>query len=209
MPSKRMKALSSAGRTAWAKATFTSKERELFCVNAFLFSCPIPGVSSSGKHVAALDLVDNGLASKVLKNLFGDLDPYCCYSNSEIRQVARRLIDLKLDGGKVPNGTSEFLIFSKSPNGVLKDHYGLFVDKEKKSLSAGDVRPYDSILVLDAVYRHLRNGLAHGSFVEVKRKCDGGFEPFLYLQDSNKNGQITARFYLSKKRLNLISDQMS
>lgn len=203
MTSNKLKALSSKNRSDWANSSFTSKDRELFCVNTFLYGCPIPGVSASGKPLQALSTVDNGLAAQTLANLFGDLDADHYFCNSELRQVAKQLIKLKFDGTKVPTGNKEFLIFSKSSFGVLKDHYGLFQEREKRSLRAEDARPYDSLLILDAVYRHLRNVLAHGSFTEVKRKSSIGkkLEPYLYLQDSNHKSQITARCFISKSRL--------
>lgn len=211
MTSNKLKALSSENRSEWANASFTSRERELFCVNTFLFGCPIPGVSAAGKTLPALSAADNGRASNLLQNLFNDLDNNNFYCNLELRQVAKRLIELKRDGAKVPSGNGEFLIFSKSPWGVLKDSYGLLQNRERKSLKAEDAKPYDNLLTLDAVYRHLRNGLAHGSFTEVRRKSsvNGKMEPFLYLQDTNAKGQITARFYLSKSRLDALANWLA
>lgn len=202
-----MKALSAAGRSEWANSSFLTREHEHFYVRSFLFGCPIPATTSSGKHLPALDAVDSGMAAQVLDKLFGDLGPSSYYCNLELRQVARHLIDTKHDRDKVPRGNHEFLIFSKSPYGVLKDHYGLFPDKERQGLSANDVKPYEHLLILDAVYRHLRNGLAHGSFIEVRRKVPNHNTPapYLYLQDINSHGQITARYYLSYKRVQLMA----
>lgn len=210
MTSNRLRALSSGNRSGWANAQFLSKERELFCVNTFLYGCPIPGVSAVGKRLPALSVADNGQAVQTLNALFGDLDEDCYYCNLELRQVAKQLIESKRDGTRVPSGSSEFLIFSKSPWGVLKDSYGLFKSREKKSLKAEDAKPYDGLLVPDAVYRHLRNGFAHGSFTEVRRKSGtkGKMEPYLYLQDTNSRGQITTRFHLSKSRLDSITGQL-
>lgn len=210
MVSKKMKALTAAGRSGWATSAFLSKEREHFCVNSFLFGCPIPSVSSSGKHLSALDLADNSKAAQTLRVIFGDLDPSAFFCNLELRQVAKHLIDIGSDGDRVPKGNSEFLVFSKSPYGVLKDQYSLFPDKEKLELTSSDAQPYGSLLVLDAVYRHLRNSLAHGSFTEVRRKVPNHEKPvpFLYLQDTNRYRQITARYFVSYERLQLMTEQL-
>lgn len=210
MASKKNKPLSSEGITNWADASFCSKARELFYVDNFIFGSPVPGASLVGRCLLALKTVDDGMAAQVLDDLFGDLDSDHFYSNFDSRQVAKKLSFLKLDGSEIPKGTAEFLVFCKSPRGILKDHYGLFQDKEKDKITVEDASPYVNLLILDAVYRHLRNGFAHGAFAEARRKTNSGKqEPFLYLQDANGLGNITARFYLSASRLDKLAKQLT
>lgn len=207
---QKMKALKADGRSDWASAKFTSKERWRLCIDGLLFGCPIPGTSAVGGKVVALSNADNGLAAQIISELSEDLGDAFYYS-SEARQVAKHLIDSNRAGNKVPNGGIEYAYFTKSRIGVLKDTYGLFPGREKKDLKAADAKPYDSVLVLDALYRHLRNGIAHGSFAEVLRKSSksGKREAYLCLQDVNGDGQITARFFLSQSRVDRIISLIS
>lgn len=203
---QKMKALSAAGRSGWVTAKFESKERKEFCVDNLLFGCPVPGVSAAGRKIPALERPDNSLAAQMLDDLLEGLGDNCYYSN-ELRQIAKRLIDSKRAGNNVPNNGIEFAYFTKSSYGILQDTYGLFPGKLKKEIVAADANPYSSILVLDALYRHLRNGIAHGSFTEVKRKSPvtGKREAYLYLQDTNGKGQITARLFFSHPRIERIA----
>ena len=203
MAKAKLKALSAQGRTGWANAHFQSKERELRCVRAFVFNCPVPGTSIAGGRIDALERVDNSMAKQALDSLFDSFPEDDFFCHTELRQVAKTLIKSNRDEGKVPKGGTEFAVFAKSPVGVLKDSYGLYSDRERKSLKVEDLKPYSDLLTLDAVYRHIRNAFAHGLFTEVRRKSSitSRVETFLYLQDNNSKGQISARFFLSYVRM--------
>lgn len=203
---RKLKALNSKGRSDWANSKFDSKDHELFCFRKLVLGCPIPGVAANGNSIRALDATDDAAALEVLNSIFdGMLDSYYC--SLELRQIAKKLISTEHDTNYVPKGGKEFACFSKSPAGVLKDCYGLFCDIEKKRISAEDAKPFSNILILDALYRHLRNGLAHGSFTVVKRKSPklGRLVSYIYLQDVNKEGHITARLFLSYGRIEKIA----
>ncbi len=208
MGGKKIKALTACGRSDWVKSRTENKERTLFLFNNLLAGCPVPKASAVGKILPALDSVDNSLASNCLQSLFSDLDEDRFYVNYELRGVAKYLINNGLADGNIPSSNMEFLAFAKTPIGMLKDGYGLFPDKNKKSIANSDAKPYDAILTLDGLYRHLRNSIAHGQFAEVKRKSasSGKRQPFLYFQDTNAKGQISARMFLSYERIRLIGE---
>lgn len=208
MGGKKIKALTSCGRSDWVNSRTENKERTLFLFNNLLTGCPVPKASAVRKHLPALDSVDNSLALNCIQSLFADLDEDRFYVNYELRGVAKHLIGNGFADGGIPSSNIEFLAFTKTPIGMLKDGYGLFPDKDKKAIAISDAKPYDAMLTLDGLYRHLRNSIAHGQFAEVKRKSasNGKREPFLYFQDTNAKGQISARMFLSYKRIKLIGE---
>ena len=198
----KQKALCAEGRTNWANAHFGSNQRKLYMYDHFLLQCPIPGVSHAGSPTRALAQSDNARAKQELDKLIIGIDCKNLYFNFELRQVAKWLIDNKYSGEKVPRRSDEFICMSITPASMLKKCYGLFSDKDSKEIAAADRNGYKQLLTLDAVYRHLRNSLAHGLYKEVIRKApDGKRRPYLYLQDNNSSRQITARMFLSYERL--------
>ena len=205
MAAKKLKALEAAGRSDWAKSRFLTREHMAMVMENLVWGCPVPGVSVSGKCLAVFQNKDNTAAEVMLLQVFEGIDEGNIFHSMELRQVSKRLIDNKQDDNKVPRGTSEFFYFAESPTGVLKDSYGLYPLIERKDLRAAQRKPYEKLLILDALFRHFRNSIAHGGFTEVLRKVSAGKrEGFLYLQDVNPSGQITARIYVSYERVLLI-----
>lgn len=202
MAAKKPKALQAAGRSDWAKSQFSSREHMEKVLKYLVWGCPIPGVSASGKNVPVFQNKDNAAAEAMLSKIFEGVSEGNIFHSTELRQVAKHLIDDERGGNKVPRGASEFFYFAESPTGVLKDYYGLYPLIKKIDLRVAQRKPYEKLLVLDALFRHLRNSIAHGAFSEVRRKASSGKkEEFLYLQDANSRGQITARMYLSYGRV--------
>ena len=198
----KLRALTAEGRTGWANACVESKQRKLILLDSFILHSPIPGIAHGGRPTPALVTHSNSLADGELSALTDGIEKERFYSSFELRQVAKRLISEGWDGDRVPTGSSEFICMSISPQSVLKKTYGLFDDISSDAISTQDRNAYSSLLRLDALYRHVRNSLAHGLFKEVTRKApDGKRRPYLYLQDNNSSRQITARMYLSYERL--------
>lgn len=202
---KKLKALKAVGRSDWVKSRFLKHEHMATVMRGLVWGCPVPGVSASGKDLPVFRNKDNTAAEVILSQVFEGIEEGSVFHSVELRQISKRLIENKKDGNKVPRGTSEFFCFSESPTGVLKDCYGLYPSIERKDLRAAQRKPYEKLLTLDALFRHLRNSIAHGAFSEVRRKGPSGKqEEFLYLQDVNSSGQITARIYVSYERIRLI-----
>ena len=198
----KLKALIANGRTDWANAHIDSNYRKLYLYDHFLLHCPIPGTSNAGKPTPALSQHNDMLAKQEFDLLVEGIEAENLYSNFELRQVAKWLIEKKLDGNKVPRRSEEFICMSITPAPVLKKCYGLFYDKDSKEIKTADRNAFKQLLTLDAIYRHLRNSLAHGLYKEVLRNApDGKKRPYLYLQDNNSSQQITARMFLSYERL--------
>lgn len=149
MGGKKIKALTSCGRSGWVNSRTENKERTLFLFNNLLTGCPVPKASAVRKHLPALDSIDNSLALNCIQSLFADLDGNRFYVNYELRGVAKHLISNGLADGGIPSSNNEFLAFTKTPIGMLKDGYGLFPDKDKKAITISDAKPYDAILTLD------------------------------------------------------------
>lgn len=127
----------------------------------------MPKASAVRKHLPALDSVDNSLALNCIQSLFADLDEDRFYVNYELRGVAKYLIGNGFADGGIPSSNIEFLAFTKTPIGMLKDGYGLFPDKDKKAIAISDAKPYDAMLTLDGLYRHLRNLLLTVSLLKL------------------------------------------
>lgn len=198
----KQKALTAEGRIGWANAHFESNQRKLYTYDHFLLQCPIPGTSSAGKPTLALSLHDDSRAKQEFDELVVGIDADHLYFNFELRQVAKWLIDNKRADNRVPRKSDEFICMSITPESVLKKCYNLFPNKNSKEITAADRNAYKQLLTLDALYRHVRNSLAHGLYKEVLRKAtDGKRKPYLFLQDNNASHQITARMFLSYERL--------
>ena len=198
----KLKALAAKTRTDWANAHVESNQRKLLMYDHFLLQCPIPGTSNAGKPTLALSLHDDSCAKQEFDGLVTGIDANLLYCNFELRQVAKWLIDNQRADNRVPRKTDEFICMSISPASILKKCYGLFPDKDSKEIAAADRNAYKQLLTLDALYRHVRNSLAHGLYKEVLRKApDGKKRPYLFLQDNNQSHQIAARMFLSYERL--------
>lgn len=211
MRKEKSKALLAEGRTTWIKPYTSSREHKLFIFEAFVLGCPIPHVSGAGKMFAPLSRRDNNLSQRYLERFLGDISEGQVYSSFDSRQVAKKLVEDKRDGCSIPNGGHEFACFTKSPAGVLKDAYSLYPDIERDALRAKEYGPYESLLELDALFRHLRNSFAHGLFAEVQRKSfiSGKREAFFYCQDNSPHKQISARMFLSFARLKKIAEMVA
>ena len=198
----KLKALTAEGRTGWANARVDSNRRKLFLLDSFVLHCPIPGVAHRVGSSPALNGCNNQLAFQEVAFITEGIGKEEFYSNFELRQVAKWLISKGFDSHKVPGGSSEFICMSISPQSVLKKTYQLYPDIKSEEIGAEDRNRYKNLLCLDALYRHVRNSLAHGFFTEVIRKSsDGKRRPYLYLQDNNPSRQITARMFVSYDRL--------
>ena len=210
MGGRQLKALLAQGRSEWANGTIASRDRKVFLFDNYLIGCPVPGSSFAGRTCEAFSRADNSMAKELLDKCLDGISGNFVFCHAELRMVARWLINNQREGTTVPCGSREFVCMAESKPGILKDHYGLFANMEKKQISAKDWRPYTSLLAADAFFRHIRNSIAHGSFTEVKRKKgdSGKKEPFLYLQDTNAQHQISARMYLSYERLERIADDV-
>ena len=210
MGGRKLKALLAQGRSGWANGTIASRDRKVFLFDNYLIGCPVPGSSFAGRTCEAFSRVDNSMAKELLDKCLDGIPGNSVFCHAELRMVARWLIDNRREGATVPSGSHEYVCMAESKPGILKDHYGLFANIEKKQISAKDWRPYMSLLAVDAFFRHIRNSIAHGSFTEVRRKKgdNGKKEPFLYLQDTNAQHQISARMYLSYERLERIADDV-
>lgn len=196
------KALSASARTNWANAHFDSNGRKIKMYDNFLLRCPIPGVSHAGIPTLAMSRADDQLSIKEIEEKTAGITQEHFFFSFELRQVAKWLIEHKYDGNKVPTGSTEFICMSITPARILKRCYGLFPNIDAKDLRAPERNSYKNLLCLDALYRHIRNSLAHGLYKEVQRKApDGKRRPYLYFQDNNSSHQITARMYLSYERL--------
>ena len=198
----KLKALTADNRTDWANAHFESNQRKLFMYDRFLLQCPIPGTSNAGKPTPALSLHDDSRAKQEFDKSVAGIKVEYLYSNFELRQVAKWLIDNKYADNRVPRKSDEFICMSITPASMLKKCYGLFPDKNSNEIAAADRNAYKQLLTLDALYRHIRNSLAHGLYKEVLRRAPNGKKkPYLFLQDNNSSHQITARMFLSYERL--------
>lgn len=198
----KQKALSAKERTNWANANFLTNHHKLFLYDHFLLKCPIPGTSNVGRPTQALSLRDDSRAKLEFDSLVAGIDTSHLYCNFELRQVAKWLIDNRYADDRVPLKTGEFVCMSITPASMLKKCFGLFPDREPKTITIADRNAYKRLLTLDALYRHVRNSLAHGLYKEVLRKAtDGKRKPYLFLQDNNASHQITARMFLSYERL--------
>lgn len=199
MGGKKLKALTAIGRTNWATGKFSCSGHMDQILTAFLWGCPLPGVSACGRSLSVFERVDNASAGRILAQFISSFNNNVdVFHSVELRQIAKQLINDKRAGDRVPRGRREFIYFSESQTGVLKDAYGLYSNIEKQDLRSNHRSPYINILILDGLLRHFRNSLAHGSFTEVRRRnASGKYDWFLYFQDANSRKQITARIYLS------------
>lgn len=170
MGGRQLKALLAQGRSGWANGTIASRDRKVFLFDNYLIGCPVPGSSFAGRTCEAFSRVDNSMAKELLDKCLDGIPGNSVFCHAELRMVARWLIDNRREGATVPSGSHEYVCMAESKPGILKDHYGLFANIEKKQISAKDWRPYMSLLAVDAFFRHIRNSIAHGSFTEVRRK---------------------------------------
>lgn len=198
----KLKALSATARTDWANAHLDSDKHKLNLYDNFILRCPIPGVSHSGSPTLAMSRTDEQLSIMEIGEITAGIKQEYFFSSFELRQVAKWLIEHKYDNNKVPTGATEFICMSITPERMLKRCYKLFPDIDAKDLRASERNRYKNLLCLDALYRHIRNSLAHGLYKEVRRKSpDGKRRPYLFFQDNNSSHQITARMFLSYERL--------
>lgn len=198
----KLKALTAEDRTGWANARIDSNRRKLLLLDSFVLHCPIPGVAHRNGMTPALNDCNNQLAVQEIGFITEGMGSEEFYANFELRQVAKWLIAKGFDSHKVPRGSREFICISISPQSVLKNTYKLYSDVKSEEIGIEDRNQNKNLLCLDALYRHVRNSLAHGLFTEVTRKSpDGGRRPYLYLQDNNPSRQITARMFVSYDRL--------
>ena len=199
---QRMKALKSQGISMWANSQFVNREHMDRLLSGYLWGCPIPMVSASGVVGPLFKNADNSAAAERMDRIANLLGVESVFHYQELRQIARWLKREGRDDNSVPKGNREFICFSESATGVLKDTYGLYGTIKKDELKAAERKPYASLLTLDALFRHIRNAFAHGYFTEVYRKNASGVKAtFVYFQDVNREGQITARGYISYEHL--------
>lgn len=202
MSRQRMKALKSQGISMWANSKFVNREHMDRLLSGYLWGCPIPMVSASGVVGPLFKNVDNSAAAERMNRIANLVGAERVFHSQELRQIAGWLKRKGRDDNSVPTGNREFICFSESATGVLKDAYGLYESMKKDELKAAERRPYVSLLTLDALFRHIRNAFAHGYFTEVHRKNASGVKAaFVYFQDVNREGQITARGYISYENL--------
>lgn len=201
--------LPAPGSSPWANGVFNPQSHMSFYINNYLFGCPAAHTSALSKAHGPLARANNEESAKALQLIYNGIpsDKWFCATNKN--SVARRLIELKLDGPSVPQGGIEFAIFTRSPKGILKD-YGLYDDIKADDLRAEHFKPYEKLLELDAFFRHIRNAIAHGLLTEVKRRSPttGTTESYIYLQD-NSGSDISARLFLSYSRLELIAQSFT
>ena len=210
MGNQKYKALQAEGRSMWVKPINGSqnKESRLFLYDHYVLGCPLPHVSGAVHAAPVFQHADNQRAAAQYDTFLSDV---CNYTNKDLGQIAKWLIDNKHAGSSVPNIANEFACFALPPVGILKDAYGLYANIKKAELRAIHRKPYEALLRLDALFRHLRNSFAHGLFSIVQRKSpqNGKRESFVYCQDNNSSGQITARMFLSLARLKRIVIEIS
>lgn len=201
--------LPSSGSSPWIKGMFNPRAHMSFYIDNYLFGCPAAHTSALSKAYAPLVNVNNGESATALQSIRNGISSSKWFCAADKNSVARRLIELRLDGPSVPRGGAEFAIFTRSPKGILKD-YGLYEGIKAEDLRAEHVNPFAKLLELDSFFRHIRNAIAHGLLTEVKRKSltTGRMESYIYLQD-NSGSDISARLFLSHSRLELISQSFT
>lgn len=201
--------LPAPGSSPWANGIFNPQTHLSFYIDNYLFGCPAVHTSALSKAYAPLANVNNGESARALHSICNGISSSRWFCAADKYSVARRLIELKLDGPTVPRGGAEFAIFTRSPKGILKD-YGLYDGIKADDLRAEHFQPFAKLLELDAFFRHIRNAIAHGLLTEVKRKSltTGRMESYIYLQD-NSGSDISARLFLSHSRLELISQSFT
>lgn len=202
----KVKALDASCRRSWVKPRFSSNQWGMSLVNDYLLACPVPGTSALPAPSSVFSAADDTVASELLDCIKSTITMVAIQSSE--REVARWLTNNNKADDLIPRKTEEFICCSVSRPSLLKSAYGLFVDVDAKSITAPMYGPYKNLLCLDAIYRHVRNSLAHGQFRELKRKdpLSGAKTPFLFLQDSSAKQQITARMLLSRRSLEFIAD---
>lgn len=202
----KIKALDASCRNDWISPSFSRNTLGMMLINEYLLMCPVPGTTANPKTAFFYENKDDGLALRLLNEIrkrisFMEIKP-------ELRQVARWLTENKKADNCLPRKTEEFICCSSTSVSVLKRCYGLFPDIEVKDIKADSYGPYKNLLQIDAIFRHIRNSIAHGQFRETTRKNPetNSRMPYFFMQDSNQQHQITARMFLSRRSLEFISD---
>lgn len=170
-------------------------------IREFVLRTPAIDVSCRSEgFIARFRLKDSADAEVLFDHLLDGVDYYpgkgeCASSAEEVEKI--------LEHNQLKTGEfwsrSEFAVFTVSSftkrqvssvvDSMLEENIGL-KDQKRKLVKK-------KFQLVDSLFRHIRNSLAHGSF-QVK-ECDS--RKVLILQDSNENGEVSSRMVLNVSRL--------
>ena len=182
-----------------------AKTERLFLYDHFVLGCPLPGVSGAGLILQALKNISEAQSACMLDDYFRGVESV--YTNEKVERIGKWLRVNKHANNNIPRGSTEFVCYS-IPD---KKH---FVNNYKINESCSDItidkdaNSYISLRKLDGLLRHFRNSFAHGHYCSIYRQSSVTNKRmhFYYCQDVNKNNNITARMYISFRRLQMIAN---